>query len=106
MPETTLVTRLWLVLLLFIWAGAATRARAADAPSGGGDVAVAQPAPSITGQIAVMSDYVYRGVTYNEGNPALQATVSWSNLNGSILRGLHIDATGSNVDFGPGDPAH
>ena len=100
------VTRLWLVLAF--WTGVSASARAevggetASPPSGESPAA----ASSFTGQIAVVSDYVYRGVSYNDGNPALQATVSWSNVNGSVLTGLHVDALGSNVDFGPGDPAH
>jgi uncharacterized protein (TIGR02001 family) len=86
----------WLALVF--WAGLSTGAQ-------GATDAAESPAPSITGQITVLSDYVYRGVSYNDGNPALQATVSWSNARASFLPGLHIDALGSNVDFGPGDPA-
>ncbi|MGZ6187199.1 MAG: TorF family putative porin [Candidatus Binataceae bacterium] len=89
------------LLALGLWAGPAVAATAADQLASD-----SKPTSAVTGQIAVVSDYVYRGVTYNDGNPALQATVSWSNANASVLPGLHVDGLASNVDFGPGDPAH
>lgn len=101
-------------LALVAWGGMAVCAQAAapstepapaGAPGESAQPAEAQPTPSVTGQVAVVSDYVYRSVSYSEGHPALQGSVSWSNANGGILTGLHVDGWGSTVDFGQGDPA-
>jgi uncharacterized protein (TIGR02001 family) len=112
------VMRLSLVFALAVWAGTGLCARAADTdatepapasePAPDAEAQPAEPAaptPAFTGQVAVVSDYVYRGVSYSQGHPALQASASWSNANGSFLSGLHIDGWGSSVDYGPDDPA-
>lgn len=50
-------------------------------------------------EIGVTSDYVYRGLSFSDGGPAVQASATWT-----PRAGLHIDAWASSIDFGPGDP--
>lgn len=57
-----------------------------------------------SGEIALTSDYVYRGQSFSDGNPALQASAGWTNAGAANLAGLHADLWLSSVDFGPGDP--
>jgi uncharacterized protein (TIGR02001 family) len=58
----------------------------------------------VSGQLAVTSDYVYRGQTFSDGKPAVQASVTWR-PQAAGLDGLHLDGWLSNIDFGDGDPA-
>ena len=51
-------------------------------------------AEGFSGNIAVTSDYVFRGETQTDGGPALQGGVEWG-----AKSGFHIGAWGSNVDF-------
>lgn len=60
-------------------------------------------APDISGQVAVVSDYVYRGLSYSDGHAAVQGSITWTNAAG--VQGLHLDGWVSFIDFGPGDPA-
>lgn len=48
---------------------------------------------------AVVSDYVFRGVTQNDFKPALQVGADYSFGDS----GFYVGAWGSNVDFGPAD---
>ncbi|WP_343237303.1 TorF family putative porin [Xanthomonas sp.] len=47
----------------------------------------------------VTSDYVFRGVSQTDEEPAFQAGVTYTSP-----IGLYVGVWGSNVDFGPGDP--
>jgi uncharacterized protein (TIGR02001 family) len=57
----------------------------------------------ISGEVAVVSDYVSRSLSYSDGHGAVQGYVSWGNAAG--VDGLHVGGWVSSVDFGPGDPA-
>ncbi len=54
---------------------------------------------AFSGEISLTSDYVYRGLSFSDGRPAVQASASWA-----PVAGLHIDGWASSVDFGAGDP--
>lgn len=60
-------------------------------------------ASDLSGSAAVVSDYVSRSVSYSDGHPAVQGSLTWSNAGG--IEGLHADGWVSSIDFGPGDPA-
>lgn len=70
-------------------------------------VVSAQAAPQdygdISGEVAVVSDYVSRGLSYSNGDAAAQGSITWTNAGG--VQGLHVDGWASSIDFGPGDPA-
>lgn len=55
----------------------------------------------VSATVTAASDYIYRGITQTSEDPALQASVDYANESG-----WYIGAWGSNVDFGPGDPAN
>jgi uncharacterized protein (TIGR02001 family) len=63
----------------------------------------AAAADDFSGQAAVVSDYVLRGVSYSDGHAAVQGSLTWSNAGG--VTGLHADGWVSSIDFGRGDPA-
>ena len=63
----------------------------------------AAAADDFSGEAAVVSDYVSRGVSYSDGHAAIQGSLTWSNAGG--LTGLHADGWVSSIDFGAGDPA-
>jgi uncharacterized protein (TIGR02001 family) len=67
--------------------------------------AAAEEAPAIplSAELAVTSDYVYRGQSFSDGRPAVQAAATWRN-SGALLPGVHVDAWASSIDFGDGDP--
>lgn len=50
-------------------------------------------------EVAVTSDYVYRGLSFSDGGPAVQASAIWT-----PRTGLHVGGWASSIDFGPGDP--
>lgn len=52
----------------------------------------------VTGNVALVSDYTFRGVSQTDEEPAIQGgfDVSWSN-------GFYVGTWASNVDFGPND---
>jgi uncharacterized protein (TIGR02001 family) len=69
--------------------------------------AIAQEAAKIspfTGTLAITSDYMFRGVTQSDENPALQGNVDW---NHDYANGLSskLGVWASNVDFNDGDEA-
>jgi uncharacterized protein (TIGR02001 family) len=49
----------------------------------------------ITGNVAVVSDYNWRGITQTSGDPALQGGIDYAHESG-----FYLGAWGSNVDFG------
>ncbi|MBM4239652.1 MAG: hypothetical protein FJ154_08995 [Gammaproteobacteria bacterium] len=51
----------------------------------------------VTSTITLASDYDYRGLTQTARDPALQASLDWTNDSG-----LYLGAWASNVDFGDG----
>lgn len=64
-----------------------------------GGVASAQDSPwTVTGSVALTSNYVFRGLTQTREDPAIQggATISHSS-------GFYVGLWGSNVDFGDGE---
>jgi len=54
----------------------------------------------VSGTVTATNDYVFRGITQSAEDPALQASIDYSHSSG-----WYIGAWGSNIDFGPGDPA-
>lgn len=54
----------------------------------------------VSATVTATNDYVFRGITQSAEDPALQASVDYAHESG-----WYIGAWGSNVDFGPGDPA-
>ncbi len=67
----------------------------------------AQAAPqdygAVSGEVAVVSDYISRGLSYSDGHAAAQGSITWTDAGG--VQGLHVDGWVSSIDFGPGDPA-
>lgn len=62
--------------------------------------AAADEAPKdLSAEVSVTSDYVYRGLSFSDGGPAVQASATWV-----PFAGVHIDGWASSVDFGAGDP--
>lgn len=51
----------------------------------------------LTGNVAVVSDYVFDGVSQTDNGPALQGGVDYA-----MESGLYVGFWGSTVDFGPG----
>jgi uncharacterized protein (TIGR02001 family) len=49
----------------------------------------------VTGNVAVVSDYNWRGITQTSQDPALQAGIDYAHASG-----FYVGAWGSNVDFG------
>ena len=62
--------------------------------------AIAQEESSISANLAVTSDYVFRGYTQTGEDPAVQGGVDWADSSG-----WYVGAWASNIDFGPGDDA-
>jgi uncharacterized protein (TIGR02001 family) len=62
-------------------------------------VLVAVANAQVTGNIALTSDYVSRGVSYSDNDPAVQGGFDWSHSSG-----VYAGIWGSNVRFGT--PAH
>ncbi|CAK0775682.1 Porin [Gammaproteobacteria bacterium] len=61
----------------------------------------AEEAPSpLAGNVALVSDYKYRGVTQTDRNPALQAGLTYTHASG-----LYAGLWGSNVNFQDGNEA-
>lgn len=62
---------------------------------------------SFSGGVAVVSDYVFRGVSQTDENPAIQGSIGWStDFNaGELPLNLALGVWGSNVDFNDGDEA-
>ncbi len=52
----------------------------------------------LSGHVAVMSDYVFRGESLTEGRPALQAGINYDHASG-----LYLGALASNVQIEPND---
>jgi uncharacterized protein (TIGR02001 family) len=46
------------------------------------------------------TDYVFRGITQNDENPAVQGSIDWEHE-----KGIYLGIWGSNVDFNDGDQA-
>ena len=69
-----------------------TPALAQDAPAG--DAGEDAPTWEVGGSLAATSDYVWRGVSQTQGNPALQAEVTATHASG-----FYVGAWASNVDF-------
>jgi uncharacterized protein (TIGR02001 family) len=65
----------------------------AGATFAGAGVASADEA-SISGSVALVSDYVFRGVSYSENAPAIQGSFDYTNGN------FYAGVWGSSVDFG------
>jgi uncharacterized protein (TIGR02001 family) len=53
---------------------------------------------TLSGNVSLTSDYVFRGYTQTQSDPALQAGVTWA-----LPSDFYVGAWGSNVDFNPGD---
>ncbi|MBL8644239.1 MAG: hypothetical protein JNK21_09920 [Rhodospirillaceae bacterium] len=55
---------------------------------------------TLSGTVAATSDYVFRGYSQTQNDPALQAGVTWS-----LPSGIYAGVWGSNVEFTAGDKA-
>lgn len=62
--------------------------------------AAGQEGSSISGNLALTSDYVFRGYTQTSENIAVQGGLDWEDAGG-----WHLGVWGSRLDFGPGDSA-
>lgn len=62
---------------------------------------------SFSGGVAVLSDYVFRGASQTDENPAIQGSIGWSTDFGPEEQPLNLalGIWGSNVDFNDGDEA-
>jgi len=54
----------------------------------------AAPAPALTGNIGVVSDYIFRGISQTQGHPALQGGFDYNHASG-----LYVGVWGSNVSW-------
>ncbi len=54
----------------------------------------------VSATVTATNDYIFRGISQSAEDPALQASVDYGNESG-----WYVGAWGSNVDFGPDDPA-
>lgn len=54
---------------------------------------------AFSGSFSVTSDYIFRGVSQTQEDPAFQAGLTYTSP-----IGLYVGTWASNVDFGPGDP--
>lgn len=54
----------------------------------------------LSASVTATSDYVFRGISQTKEDPALQASLDYSHSSG-----WYIGAWGTNIDFGPDDPA-
>lgn len=59
---------------------------------------------TFTGGVGMTSDYVFRGITQTDENPAIQGNLDW-NYNLDDTTALKLGVWGSNVDFNDGDEA-
>src|SRR5690349_16569922 len=101
-------TRLSLALALALFAlphVAAAQDETADASAEAavadeGDTATEESSSNWSWNLALTSDYVFRGVSQNMRDPALQAGLDY----GFGDSGWYVGTWGSNVDFGTGGP--
>lgn len=54
----------------------------------------------VTGNISLLSDYVFRGISQTSNKPAIQGGLDYGHASG-----FYLGTWGSNVDFGSGDDA-
>jgi uncharacterized protein (TIGR02001 family) len=59
---------------------------------------------TFTGGVGMTSDYVFRGISQSDENPAIQGNLDW-NLSIDDSTALKVGVWGSNVDFNDGDEA-
>lgn len=62
--------------------------------------AAGQESSNFSGNLALTSDYVFRGYTQTSEEPAVQGGLDWEGAGG-----WHLGVWGSSLDFGPGDSA-
>ncbi|MDE0488188.1 MAG: TorF family putative porin, partial [Gammaproteobacteria bacterium] len=67
---------------------------------GSSGTAGAQEESSISANLAVTTDYVFRGYTQTGEDPAVQGGLDWADSSG-----WYVGTWASNIDFGPGDDA-
>ncbi len=58
-------------------------------------------AGAFTGKVAMLSNYILRGVSQTQNDPAVQGDIAYRMKNG-----FYLGLWASNVDFGATDPAH
>jgi uncharacterized protein (TIGR02001 family) len=66
---------------------------------GNGNAAEAQSPHSVSANIGVVSNYIWRGVTQTQNDPAVQGGLDYSHESG-----LYVGAWVSNIDWGTPDP--
>lgn len=60
----------------------------------------ASPLGTITGSVALTSDYLFRGISQTQNDPAVQGSLTWNSG-----AGFYAGFWGTNVEFTPGDNA-
>jgi len=70
-----------------------------EAPAAAADAPAEEAAPNLTWNLALTSDYVFRGITQTNFDPALQGGLDYAFGD----TGLYVGAWASNVDFADGD---
>jgi uncharacterized protein (TIGR02001 family) len=73
----------------------AAPAPAEEATEAPAEKAAEEPAPNLTWNLAVTSDYVFRGITQNNYKPALQGGLDYAFGDS----GFYVGTWGSNIDF-------
>jgi len=59
-----------------------------------------------SGTVALTNNYIFRGITQSDDDPALQGSINYAYDTGFHGLGLYGGVWGSNVDFNDGDNAH
>jgi uncharacterized protein (TIGR02001 family) len=59
-----------------------------------------------TGGVSVTNNYVFRGITQTDDDPAIQGTINYTLDTGIAGTSVYAGVWGSNVDFNDGDGAH
>jgi uncharacterized protein (TIGR02001 family) len=65
-----------------------------DAPAAGAPAAAAAPAPVVTSNVSLVTNYLYRGLTQSGGNPAVQGGFDYTPANG-----FYIGTWGSSISW-------
>ena len=84
----------------FTMASAIPAAMAQDADSG--DIIPGE----VAGGVALTSDYLFRGISQTDHEPAIQGTLEYAIETGIAETSAYAGFWGSNVDFNDGDEAH
>jgi len=88
-------------------AGAVVGVALAAAPVAGQEEETSEVFPGeVTGGVALTSDYVFRGISQTDGEPAIQGSLEYAIETGIAGSSAYAGFWGSNVDFDDGGEAH